>query len=311
MSKRLNIEQRKLLEQHHAAGWSQRDIGLALGVSGSTVNRELLRNRAGGEYHAEAAQRLTRSRRVGVGPPRVAEESWQAAQDQLGERWSPEQIAGDAPPERAISAATIRRRIAEDRRAGGQLYRCLRQRGKQRLSRQQRQAQRCNNIPQRVHYSQRPLAAHARAEFGHWEMDTILDPGTCHRAGALILVDRATRLLRLFPLPRISARACADAAVQLLRGLPAHSITADNGGEFAQHRRITDALGTPVFFSDPGCPQQRGSCENAVALVRDLTRDLALASLSPSQLQAIADRINHRPMKLLGWHSRHQAARMV
>ena len=311
MSKRLNFELKKLLEEHWLAGWSQRRIAAALGVSPSAVCRELSRNSIGGVYQAAAAQEQMRRRRAGIGPPRVKAAAWRAARGRLRLRWSPEQIAARAAPEQSISAATIRRRIAADRRNGGKLFRCLRQRGKSRLSRQARQAQACNNIPQRVHFSRRPSAARRRAEVGHWEMDTIMDAGSCHRSGALILADRAARVILLFPLPRINARACADAAIRLLRHRPARSITADNGGEFAQHRRIAQATGAQTFFTDPGCPQQRGTCENAVALVRDLTRNLPLGSLSPQRLRAIAERINNRPMKTHGWLSRNQAAQLL
>lgn len=308
MSQRLKLELRKLLEKHENAGWSQRQMAAALGVSVSTVSRELSRHRVSGVYRAEVAQARARMARAGIGPPRVATAAWDAASDKLRQRWSPEQIAARAAPEQSISAATIRRRIAEDRRNGGEWFRCLRRRGKPRLSRQQRQAQACNNIPQRVHFSRRPDAARRRAEAGHWEMDTIFFPATHRRFALLILTDRATRRILLFPLSPFNARACADAAILLLRKEIVRSITADNGGEFAQHCRVAQALRTTVFFTDPGRPQQRGTCENAVALVRDLIRGMDPASLSRRRARAIADRINNRPMKLHRWLSRNQAA---
>ena len=308
MSRRLNHEQRQLLEGHLRAGASYRGVAAALRVSVSTVSREVRRNGGRARYTAARAQARAQAQRAGVGPPSVKAAAWRAARRKLRKRQSPEQIAANASPELAISATTIRRRIAEDRRRGGDLVKHLRQRGKARISRRQRQAYRCNNIPGRVHFSQRPYAAHARSEPGHWEMDTFMDPGENRRAGALILVDRATRRLRLFPLPHFNARACADAAIARLRHEPARSITADNGGEFAQHQRITQATGAPVFFADPARPQQRGTCENAIALVRDLTRGMALGTLTPRRVQAIAERINQRPMKLHGWLSRNQAA---
>ena len=308
MSKRLNMERRELIEEHLSSGWSFRRIAAALCVVASSVSREVSRNGGAAGYRAAVAQERAARMRVGVGPPRVCVLAWAAAREKLGLRWSPEQVAGAAPPGLAISASTIRRRIKAD---WGRQHAHLRRRGKPYLSRAERRAQSCNCIPNRVHFSQRPPQADARAQRGHWEMDTLLDPGAHQRAGALILADRATRQIVLFPLPRVSARACADAASALLRRRIVRSITADNGGEFAQHARITQATGAPVFFTDPHAPQQRATCENAVALVRDMTRGKRLGSMSPTQLRAIAERINQRPMKTHQWRSRNQTAKRL
>ena len=56
-----------------------------------------------------------------------------------------------------------------------------------------RLAQRCKSIPARIHYSQRPAGAHDRSQAGHWEIDTLMDRGTRHTAGALLLVERRSR----------------------------------------------------------------------------------------------------------------------
>ena len=88
----------------------------------------------------------------------------------------------------------------------------LRRRGKPCLSRAERRAQARKRIPNRVHFSQRPPQADARAQRGHWEIDTLLDPGAHRRAGALVLADRATRQIARFPLPRVNARADASSS---------------------------------------------------------------------------------------------------
>ena len=299
MSKRLNLERRELIEEHLSSGWSFRRIAAALCVVAFSVSREVSRN-GGAAVAQERAVRM----RVGVGVPRVCVLAWAAAREKLGLRWGPEQVAGAAPPDLAISATTIRRRVKADwtrQRAH------LRRRGRPYLSRAQRRAQSRNCISNRVHFSQRPPQADARAQRGHWEMDALLDPGAHQRAGALILADRATRQIALFPLPRVSTRA----ASARLRRRVVRSITADHGGEFAQHARITQATGAPVFFTDPHAPQQRGTCENAVALMRDRTRGKRLGSMPPTQLRTIAERINQRPMKTHQWRSRNQAAKRL
>jgi hypothetical protein len=50
-----------------------------------------------------------------------------------------------------------------------------------------------------------------------------------------------------------------------LGGLPARArrtITYDNGGEFARHEVVTDAIGLAAYFCDPHSPWRRGSIEN-------------------------------------------------
>jgi Transposase and inactivated derivatives, IS30 family len=60
--RRLTHPQRQQLETLRGAGCSLRQIGLALGVSKSTVYRELRRNRVGGRYTAREAQSLADAR---------------------------------------------------------------------------------------------------------------------------------------------------------------------------------------------------------------------------------------------------------
>ena len=221
-------------------------------------------------------------------------------------RVSRKSVRRGCAPGLVIIASTIRRRIKADwARTRGN----LRRRGNPCLSRAERRAQSRKRIPNRVHFSQRPPQADARARRGHWEIDTLLDPGAHRRAGALVLADRATRQIDRFPLPRVNARARADAASALPRRRVVRPITADNGGEFAQHARITQATGATIFFTDPHSPQQRGTCENAVALVRDMTRGKRLGKMSPAQMRDIAERINQPPMKTHRWRSRNQAAK--
>ena len=311
MSKRLNLELRILIEKHLGSGWSLRAIGSSLGVSASTVSREVRRNGGAADYAADAAQRRARRMRGGVGPPRVGAAAWRAARRRLRQRWSPEQAAAAADAGRAISAATIRRRIRADAAQGGTLAKCLRRRGKPRRTAAWRLAQRCKSIPARIHYSQRPAGARDRSQAGHWEIDTLMDRGTRHTAGALLLVERRSRQVRLAPLPQLNAATVCRETIRLLRRQCVRSITADNGGEFAGHQCITAALRAPAFFTDPGRPGQRGTCENAAALVRDLTRGQPLGSQSPRRLAAVAARINRRPMKTHAWRPRNQAAKRV
>ena len=59
-------------------------------------------------------------------------------------------------------------------------------------------------------------------------------------------------------------------AFRVLGGLrhTVHTLTADNGKEFADHRLIAACLQSDFYFADPYCAWQRGSNENANGLTR-------------------------------------------
>ncbi len=50
------------------------------------------------------------------------------------------------------------------------------------------------------------------------------------------------------------------AMVEMLRKVKGklHTLTLDNGGEFAEHRKITEATGVPVSFARPNASSSNG-----------------------------------------------------
>ena len=80
----------------------------------------------------------------------------------------------------------------------------------------------------------------------------------------LTLVERKTQLAKITKLPRATARATQKAAVRRLKPIGdfVHTITFDNGKEFAAHQDIAQALKTKIFFATPYHAWERGLNEN-------------------------------------------------
>jgi transposase, IS30 family len=76
----------------------------------------------------------------------------------------------------------------------------------------------------------------------------------------------------------------------------------DQGKELALHQQITELIGTKVYFCDAHSPWQRGTNENMNGLLRDyFPKRTDLRDLTAEELQAVADEVNTRPRKSLGW----------
>jgi transposase, IS30 family len=72
-------------------------------------------------------------------------------------------------------------------------------------------------------------------------------------------------------LPRATAHATQKAAVRRRQPIGdfVHTITFDNGKEFAAHQDIAHALKAKIFFATPYHAWERGLNENTNGLIRD------------------------------------------
>ena len=87
-----------------------------------------------------------------------------------------------------------------------------------------------------------------------------------------------------------------------LPGLLRSSLTWDQGSELALHRRVSAALDMPVYFCDPHSPWQRGTNENTNGLLRQyFPKGTDLSGYSQAYLDAVAEELNDRPRKPLGY----------
>jgi transposase, IS30 family len=316
----LSLAEREEIAVGLAAGLSVRVIAARLGRSPSTISREVRRNSRGRRYYralAAQGQAQWRARR-----PKAARLAGNAAlrawvQDKLEQRWSPEQISvmlerefPDEPGMR-VSHETIYQSIYVQGRGAlrRELAACLRT-GRALRKPRRREGERRGRIPGMVMISERPAEAEDRAVPGHWEGDLIIGAGNKSAIGTL--VERATRFVLLLHLPDgYAPDRVAAAMTEAMGGLAdalRRSLTWDQGKEMAGHAQIAVDTGLDIYFCDPHSPWQRGSNENTNGLLRQyFPKGTNLAAHSREHLQAVADELNSRPRKTLGWRTPAQA----
>ncbi|MFD5517681.1 IS30 family transposase [Streptomyces sp. NPDC127066] len=122
------------------------------------------------------------------------------------------------------------------------------------------------------------------------------------------MVERTSCHTALVALPDgIKAQQVRPHLTRSVLGVPTQlrrSLTWDRGREVAEHRDFTSATGGPVYFCKPLSPWQRGTNENTNRLLRQyLPKGADLRKLSRADLDCIAEELNHRPRKILGYRS--------
>lgn len=82
------------------------------------------------------------------------------------------------------------------------------------------------------------------------------------------------------------------------------SVTVDNGTEFRGYKAVEDATGADFFFATPHHSWERGTNENTNGLIRQYApKKTSLARLSQAGCDSIAQRLNNRPRKRLGFRT--------
>ena len=165
----------------------------------------------------------------------------------------------------------------------------------------------------------RPKQVDARRQAGHWEGDLILGLGS---SAIGTLVERRTRFTILLHLPRMlghgqpalkngqplaghgaeAVRKAIAASISHLPSVLRRTLTWDQGSEMAQHAQLRRDIGTRIYFCEPRSPWQRGTNENTNGLLRQyFPKGTDLSRHGAASLEAVADALNQRPRKILGW----------
>ena len=312
----LDREERYEIARLRDSRWSIRRIAGKLGRSPSTISRELRRNHdhRSGTYIPERAHRLSWERQRRPKTSKLGKDPIlrDQVQEMLNKRLSPDQISGrlevlHPDNERMrISHESIYRSIyiyprgemARDLKAALRSGRSVRRPRGQRGSRHK------GRIVGAVSITERPEEVQGRQVPGHHEGDLII--GARSASAVATIVERVSGYLVLGHLPDgRGAEAVTDAVAEAMSVYPTEltkTLTWDRGIEMANHADLAARTGIDVYFADPYSPWQRGSNENINGLLREyLPKSTDLSIHSAADLAAIAQELNDRPRKRLGY----------
>ena len=141
-----------------------------------------------------------------------------------------------------------------------------------------------------------------KERFGDLEIDTII--GKNHKGTILTINDRVTSRVWIqklsgkeaIPVAKITAWALSKVKNLI------HTITADNGKEFAKHEEIEQKLEIKFYFCKPYHSWERGANENTNGLIRQyIPKGTEFCEVTNKQIKRIENIINNRPRKRLGY----------
>ena len=306
----LSYEERVKIAQLWQSQSSITQIAKASGRSKSTISREIRRNQGSfGEYWPDQAQKQSLKRRHRGG---LLDKNTHLKEFVLTKLrchyWTPEQIAAWLKHRqtdlRSVSHETIYAWIYKRSQKQEKLWKFLPRHKAKRGIRKSINAG-LSRIPDRTSIHSRPKSVDSKRSFGHWEGD--LMSFQKNSQSILVLRERKTMFTTSVRLPHKKAETTAQNILNLLGKLPKKArktVTFDNGGEFARHKMVNEALGIQTFFCDPYASWQKGGVENTNGrLRRDLPRKTDVRNMKQEDFDEVIENYNTTPRKALGWLS--------
>ena len=318
----LTLAQRYEIQILRQQSKGQKEIATSIGVSKSSISRELERNSAGGKYEAEEAHRrylYKKAKRIAY---KLTDSVKLAIEAGLKDDLSPEQIVGRAALKGTpmVSHETIYRFVYSQQKKQKEQHqqqhqndidwlKCLRSKQKKRQKRKNQNQNRSIIEGKAVKepktsIDERPAMINNKERIGDCEIDTII--GKDHKGAILTLVERVTKHTSIVKLPNKTDNAVTEALIDLAPRLPfiITSITADNGTEFADYANIKKRLNCDFFFAHPYASWERGLNENTNGLIRQyIPKKTDFDLYNFDYISNIELKLNNRHRKTLHFYS--------
>jgi len=304
----LTLDQRCQIYALLKRGHSKAQIAEDLNVHRTTVGREIRRNMGKRGYRHKQADEKAINRRslASQRPKKMTPELISIIREKLTfYQWSPEQITGWLKQNTTLSISheCIYQYIVADKKTGGILYLHLRRKKKKYNKRIGKTAGR-GLIPGRIDIDERPEIVNAKERVGDFEIDTVI--GKNHQGAIVTMVERKTKLTKLVLIQHKTEAETSEALISALDGIKQHvtSLTADNGKEFAGHRKVAQALDAIVYFAKPYHSWERGLNENTNGLVRQyFPKKTDFTKLTYEEVRLVENKLNNRPRKTLNFQT--------
>ena len=302
----LTIEERTSIAHLHKQGVSLRQIAITIGRNVSTIKRELDRNytpnkKGDNDYYPYSSQKRYEERKSEAhNIIQFPLEVIQIIEQRIKETWSPEQIAAYYKNNGFPCYKTIYKWINEGIIINGNKS-LLRRKGKGGWYETRGKQNRGKSI------RKRDKRIYKRADYGHWELDTVVSGLGKSKSCFITLVERKSRFYKAIKSPNRHADVVARLIIDYLKQYPSElvkTITTDNGKEFAEWEQIEKELNCEVYFCDTFCAWQKGSNENSNGLLREFfPKGYNLNRYTQVYIDKKVNLINNRPRKCNNWIS--------
>lgn len=301
--------QRYIIEAMLKRQRSYREIGEAIGVSASTISREIRRNgRTDGGYTGKGAHSNARTRWPNRWDCKRKIEGWlkEAIVRGLELRWSPRLISGRLKLEgkQSVSHETIYRWIWWNKAYGANIHTALRFKGRRKRRRYGSLKRFDPRYSNRRSIEERPKEADERKEIGHWERDLI--EGANHKHAILSFIERKSRYVTLSKIGSKCPKEVDDKSIKIIETHRSkfNTLTNDNGFEFMNHEELSKKTKVPIYFTHPYSSWERGSIENINGLVRQfLPKGTDFKAVSAEDVKQIESILNQRPKIILKYRT--------
>lgn len=305
-NKHLTSSQRNQIEVLLQTKTPVKIIARLLDTHKSSIYREIKRNKRKRSYSASFAQQLCSERKERFGRPRkFIDQAKKLVIEKLEkEQWSPKQIVGFARLNNIsmVSHERIYQFIRQDKKEGGLLWTHTRHKLKHR---KRPVTGKQVNIKNKVSIELRPAIVDAKERCGDWEIDTII--GANQKGAILTITERKTGFLLMEKMENgKQAAGLAKAAIRLMFAFKntVHTITSDNGPEFAMHELISKKLNADFYFAHPYCSWERGLNEYTNKLIRQYIIKGSNFDLYDSEyIKLVQNKINRRPRETLNFQT--------
>ncbi len=289
-------------------GYKQIEIAAIINKDKSVISREIKRNRdkRSGEYRHDLANRKYRYRQKTKSKhKRFTADVKKDIETLIRQDYSPEQVVGTLKKKnkQTVSVERIYQHIWQDKKQKGSLYTHLRNQGRKYRKRGSSKDNR-GVIIGKIMIDKRPSIVDKRERFGDLEVDLII--GKNHKQAIVTLNDRASGVLKM---KKVTSKKSSEVTVainsMLEDWLPyIHTITSDNGKEFANHKDVAETNNIDYYFAHPYHSWERGSNENLNGLIRQyIPKKSDFSLLTDEYIKKIENKINSRPRKRFNYEN--------